>query len=368
MWCELEEPGPIRRTRLFLVALVLAVLTAGCAVDPPPSDGNSGVDDGPAAEAAIKWDAALLEKSEPCLMGWRGNSDGSGALVALSPDGEEIQLWEAPVGVRYSFADVELSSGRMAVITAPIDPTVPTPGDQRLAIVSRDGEVVGPTLPEEFGSVWSASFGPDGRLIVLAARFGTDEMDTALGAVGADGTWRDLLIEGELPDYHFVEKAMPIPGSDAVALVLKLPGAPGNRDDEALVLARLAGDTLKVFTPEFADDSLVSAAPLWAAEGVVFPRTWREVAGQPVVDLIEVVFDGSAWAERTLVEAGELATGIETGEVVAAAPDGVYWLRSAPTGSHGAGSKLMKLDAKTLKMETAAVDLGDIEWFRWLAK
>ncbi|HZL05303.1 MAG TPA: hypothetical protein VFE45_07770, partial [Coriobacteriia bacterium] len=140
---------------------------------------------------------------------------------------------------------------------------------------------------------------------------------------------------------------------------------------EALVLATIEGDTLEVYTPAFFDDSLPSAVPLDGDEGAVYARTWREVAGRAVVDVVRARFNGTEWEEAVLLEDAAVASGVETGQVAASASDGTLWLRSAGRSADGgsaAGERLLRLEPGSGAPEPTPVDVSQVLAWWWVER
>jgi len=75
---------------------------------------------------------------------------------------------------------------------------------------------------------------------------------------------------------------------------------------------------------------------------------------------------GAQWTETAVLEAAPIATGIQTGGVVAHSSSGTYWLRSAVSTDPPAGPVLDRLDPGMSAPMPTAVDLSDVEWFTWL--
>jgi hypothetical protein len=232
-----------------------------------------------------------------------------------------------------------------------------------LVMMGPDGTSREMELPEGYESVSSATF-VGGRALVVAYHATQTTFETQIGVFSEAGEWQSVSLEGPLPDHQFVEWVASAPGIDGVAVLLKVPGGVGDRDDDALVFARFESGVLRAYTDAFMDDSLPAASPLYAAEGVVYPRTWREVDGVPVVDLIVARWNGTAWDEETVLADGAIASGIETGHVAAQGADGALWIRSAPDDAGRA--TLMRLEGSAAKPQPTATVLDSIDWFAWI--
>ncbi len=343
---------------------------AGCSIperSAPP--GTDGQDAGGTVVRGAEWMPLDLAVARPGLVGWRRDTEGRTVLVRLVPGAPADEVWEGPDGVLLERVALDVQGERLAaLVRARTASATVEPGT--LVTIGADGGATICEMPDGYEEVFSGAFLQGGDLLVVAAHTTKETIETTLGAVDASGAWRSLAIAGSLPTYQFIESVYAIPGTDAVAIVLKTPGGPGDRDDEALVLARRDGDVLRVFTEPFGDDALPTAAPLWGAEGVVVVRARfaDEQGASPVADLVEIRWQGNVWSERVRLTGGAIANGIETGGVVAAAPDGTLWVRSAPSGAHGSGTGLLRLASSASEPETVSVDLSDVFWFQWIAE
>ena len=363
------------RTAIAVMAAVVLGATGGCsdgARAPEQPAGSGGVPAARAPELArISWEPARLAAAAPALVGWKEGA--TGVLVALSEglatsDGTR-EVWRAPEGLALELVALDAAGSQAAMLVTVADPDVPSGQRRALAVADAEGtrEI---ELPDGF-DFSSAAFAPDGRLVVVAAHLGATSVESTLGVAAADGSLQPVALAGDVPVHHFVERVMAVEGTDALALVLKTPGSPADRDDEAVVLATLADDNLEVYTPAFFDDSLPSAVPLIGDEGVVYARTWREVAGRAVIDLVRARFDGAEWEEAAILEDAHIASGIETGQVAAAAPDGTLWLRSGGTPADGATTNaeyLMRLAPGSRVPEQTSLDVGAVRAWWWVSR
>lgn len=366
------------RTVIVLAAAVVVGMTTGCGNDARVPEQPAVTTEPPPASAPelarISWDASALAAGAPALVGWReAEDDSAGALVALTEglattDGPR-ELWRAPEGLAIDLVALDPTGSRAAMLVTVADASVPS-GRRRALAVAGAGGTHEVRLPDGFDFA-SAAFSPDGSLAVVAAELAATSVESTLGVAAPDGTWQAARLAGDVPTYHFVERVMGVEGTDALALVLKTAGTPANRDDEALVLATLDGTTLETYTPPFFDDTLPSASPLNGDEGVVYARTWREVAGRPVVDLVRARFNGTEWEETALLEDAAMASGVETGQVAACAPDGTLWLRSEGTRADGGaatGERLLRLAPGSTTPERTPVDVGTVLTWWWIAR
>jgi hypothetical protein len=307
----------------------------------------------------------------PALVGWQEGSAGS--LVALTEgsatsDGVR-EVWRAPEGLEVDLVALDTTGSRAAMLVTVADAKPPS-GHRRALALAEAGGTREVRIPDGF-DFSSAAFAPDGRLVVVAAELGATSVTSTLGVVAADGGWQPIVLAGEVPVHHFVERVMAVEGTDALALVLKTPGSPADRDDEAVVLGTLDGATLEVYTPAFFDDSLPSAVPLNSDEGVVYARTWREVAGRSAIDLVRARFDGTGWEEAALLQDAGVASGIETGQIAACAPDGTLWLRSVGTPANGGsaqGERLLRLAPGSPVPEQTPVDVSQLRAWWWVER
>ncbi|MBN2248649.1 MAG: hypothetical protein JW733_08110 [Coriobacteriia bacterium] len=354
------------RATVIMLAGVLLAGTVGCA-EPLPEEpavveeADSGFD-----VTSLRWDPSAVEGHLPGLVGWsRLNAADPGGLVAIPESGEPVTLWEAPAedGVLYLPLAVDATGPRMLVAVTSKGET----GDEvtSLVLLGPDGDAQLLETPEGYEGVLSATFVGEG-VIAVVSHATSETFETLPGTFTTSGAWEPLALEGEVPAYQFIERVTTVPDTDAVALLLKTPGGTGDRDDEALVLAKYEGGTLVTFTTAFRDDSLPGASPLWGSEGVVFPRTWRVADGAPVVDLVTAVWADGEWTERVLLEAAAIASGIETGQVATQAEDGTLWVRSAGTGDHAEGGSLLRLDAQATTATEMGTGLAGVDWFVWL--
>lgn len=363
------------RTAAAVAAAVVLVSVWGCAGDvrTPEQPTNGGEPPMAVAPelAEIRWDPEAVASVAPALVGWREGAAGS--LVALTEgfatsDGVR-EVWRAPAGLEVDLVALDATGSRAAMLVTVADAKTPYGHRRALALADAGGtwEV---RFPEGF-DFSSAAFAPDGRLVVVAVELGATSVTSTLGVIAPDGAWQPVTLGGEVPVHHFVERVMAVEGTDAIALVLKTPGTPADRDDEAVVLATLADTTLEVYTPPFFDDSLPSAVPLNGDEGVVYARTWREVAGRSVIDLMRARFDGAGWEEVALLEDAGVANGIETGQIAACGNDGTLWLRLAGTPANGGvaqGERLLRLAPGSPAPEPTPVDVTQIRAWWWVER
>lgn len=357
--------GAVYVAAALVIAVVAGACTAGQEVD-TTGDEESRPPSGRTEQAgSLAWDATALRDAAASLVGWRTSVGDHGSLVLLSDSDAPDTVWSAP-GPGYG-GPLAIDATEPLVVLAGEAGTPAAGGTavDALVILRPDGTVSSHDLPAEFGSLSGATIS-QGRVLVLAHRATTETYDTALFALGDDGAWQPVRLEGDVPAHQFVERAVAVPQTDSLAVVLKTEGGTGDRDDEALVLARLTGDELVVYSAPFADDALPGIAPLWAEEGVVFPRTWRVVDGAPVLDIVVARWDGESWQERAVLEDADVASGVETGMAVTAGSEGVLWLRSAPSGAHGEGAQLLRLPEGAAAPESTGVDLSDVGWFAWV--
>jgi hypothetical protein len=232
-------------------------------------------------------------------------------------------------------------------------------------LLGADASVEELPMPEGYEGVIGAAFAADGRPLVVVYHGTMETFETQLGTYTDDGVWQPVTIDGDLPEYQFVERIAAVPGTDVIGLVLKTPGGTGDRDDEALVLARLEGLALTSYTAAFRDDALTGATPLWGTAGVVYPRMPSVVGLPDVVDLVRVEWNAGAWTETVVAEGLPLASGVETGIVAAQAPTGRYWVRMVEEGPHGAGAMLGELDPVEDMLTPTSLELSGIDWFAW---
>jgi hypothetical protein len=351
------------------LALVLALAASlmlgpgGCAPKGPVEAEPPGAAPAPAV-APTEWEPDALSAVMPGLVGWRATAAGGGELVGISPEGTATVVWAAPVadgGVSYTAIAVDADGPQVLCAGAEAQ----TGAVRSLLLLRADGRVEELAMPEGFDGVTSGTF-VSGRPLAVLTHATSTEYTSQIGTFSDGGAWQPVELTGRLPDYQFVERIALVPDTDAVAVVLKTPGGPGDRDDEALVLARFEGGALTAYTEAFRDDALVGAMPLWGAEGVVYPRTPSRVGLEGVVDLVRAVWTGTAWQEEVVTEGAPLATGIETGIVAVQDPSGLYWVRQAGEGPHGAGTTLASFDVARDMIVPYSADLSDIDWFVWL--
>jgi hypothetical protein len=321
--------------------------------------------------ARIRWNPKAVAGVAPALVGWQEGAAGS--LVALTEGfatGDGVrEVWRSPEGLEVDLVALEATGSRAAMLVTVADAKPPS-GHRRALVLAEARGTREVRIPDGF-DFSSAAFAPDGRLVVVAAELGATSVASTLGVVAPDGAWQSVMLGGEVPVHHFVERVMAVEGTDALALVLKTPGSPADRDDEAVVLTTLSDAMLEVYTPAYFDDSLPSAVPLNGDEGVVYARTWREVAGRSAIDLVRARFDGTGWEEAVLLEDAGVASGIETGQVAACAPDGTLLLRSAGTpadGGMGQGERLLRLAPGSPVPERTSVDVSQMRAWWWVER
>jgi hypothetical protein len=272
-------------------------------------------------------------------------------------------IWQAPpVGETY-LQPIEVDPHGLRLIAEAYSTVTGVGVCSQTLLFRTDGTVVEVEVPAGFDGVVDVAF-IGAEVLAVAYRATPDTFETALGLVSDAGTWVAVTIEGDLPEHHFVEACLVLPGTDTVALVLKVSGGDGDRDDDAIVLARLSGARLDVFTPPLFDDSLPGAQPLWDADGVVYPRLWNQVDGETAPVLVRAEWAAGQWVESEVLPSTALLLGPEMGEVVAQDASGTYWLR-ATDDQHGEVGNLLRLPYGARSPEPTGVDLSGITWFAW---
>jgi len=236
---------------------------------------------------------------------------------------------------------------------------------QRVVLFTEDGTAVEMPIPEDREGVSAVAY-CDAGVLAVAYRATLEEFQTTVGLVKPGEGWTTLELSGDVPEHQFVESITARPGSDMVGLVLKVPGGPGDRDDDLLVLARIEGTRLTVVTPPYHDDSLPGAQPLMTSDGVVFMRLWPIVDGRWTPTLMAVSWDGASWIEREVLPPGTVAAGPETGQAAAQEPSGAFWVRDAGSGAHGQSSRLNRLEPGASQLDPTDVDLSEVGWFGWV--
>lgn len=345
----------------LLLGVSLAVIAVGCASD---GDGETV----PASQwesAGITWSPDALAGVTPGLVGWRSpNDEVAGRLVTVGAS--ETVLWESPAP---EDAWVQLMSVRADghQMIGYLDDGRPGGSDVgRTVLFREDGSVVVLPVPEGYEAIQSATFVDDG-ILVVAYHATNEEFATTVGLVSSDGGWQDVTIQGDLPDHQFVDRVELLPATGTVAIVLKLPGGTGDRDDSALVLGTLDDGMLTVFTTALLDDALPGIEPLQDGEGVTYVRTWNMVSDAWRPLLVAAEWDGSAWQERVLTEPGDLAVDMEGGTMVAHSPTGDYWVRMSSHAEFQGESTLMRLASGAAEFEPTGIDLTGVDWFEWVA-
>lgn len=345
--------------------LLLMLILHGCAGSKAGDDEAVRTEQG-FDPLAMTWSPRALSDAAPCLVGWR-STGGRGSLEVLSGDtpGDPV-IWRSPADSDAPYFELmEVSPRGDGMVGALYSDDWGTEYLQRVVLFEPDGSVHDMSLPEGFEGVADVAY-CDAGLLAVADHATVESYETTLGIVGSDGRWTALTLAGEVPTHQFIESLTARPGSDLIGLVLKAAGGTGNRDEGMLVFARLAGSTLTVVTPPFADDSLPGAAPLLAADGVTYVRMWSGDSAALPPRMMSVEWSGTAWVEREVVPAGSVGAGPETGQAIAQDPEGGYWLRNASTDAHGQTSTLLHLLPGASKPEPTGVDLGGVDWFTWV--
>lgn len=353
---------------LALGSASIALLFAGACVpksrEEPAPEATQG--QAPSFDQTTQtWDPAALVRATPGLLGWQSAEEGGGALVALSPDTTTTVIWSSAPGEGVASTALAVDPNRPRVLCAVSAVDGVTPVVPSLLLLGDDASVEQLPMPEGYEGIVGATFAADGRPLVAVYRATAETFETQLGTYTQDGAWQPATVEGDLPEFQFVERIAAVPGTDAIALVLKTPGGTGERDDEALVLARLEGLALTSYTPAFRDDALVGASPLRDAVGVVYPRTPGAGGLPDAVDLVRVEWSAGAWTETAVAEGLPIASGVETGLVAAQDPTGTYWVRTRDDGPHGTGSFLARFDPATGALTPTSLGLVGIDWFAW---
>ncbi|MHB1342179.1 MAG: hypothetical protein ACYC77_00670 [Coriobacteriia bacterium] len=361
--------GRLRTAQIAIVAIAaMGALAAasGCSTLPPQE--REPVD-GPAESAGVfdpdtlGWDPSALRAHLPGVVGWRQTgASGPGELVALSSESSAAVVWEAPAGVDCRPIGLDPARGVLACVVGALDGRA---FPEAAYLCAADGSVATVAVPEGYDTLTAFEFMADGAGIALATRYASDSIESTIGLVAADGQWKPVALGGTLPEFQFVENVFAIPATDKIAVVLKTQGTPANRDDEALVIAGYSDGTLSSFTPAFREDSLPNAAPFWGQTGVVFVRTWRTGAsGGVAADLVSAVFADGQWNESVLVEDGAITTGIESGTIAVARPDGSLFVRSSGVPGTAQGAELLSVGASG-KLTRAGIDVADVTGLRW---
>ncbi len=365
----MEAAGRIRGNgriaRIVGVSLCAAVVLAAAAcgdISRDRSDGSAG--EALFDVASLEWEPATLEQAMPALVGWEQPvGDAPGRLVALAEGDEPTVLWQTPdeQDLWIRIEEVDPDGPQMVGVGSA---GVPDGRNGHALVFRSDGSVESLSFPEGYEGMADVAF--MGRDILVVAYHATREaFTTVLGAVDAEGTWHHLTLEGELPEYQFVERLAVLPGTDTVGLVLKTPGGTGNRDDDALVLARREGSALKVVSGVYRDDSLVGCVPLRDGEGVAFGRTWSG-DGASRSSYVRAEWTGSEWIESELASPEEAPVPVEMGEVITQDSTGAYLVRRAENDADRATSHMVRLKGAGSAPEPVGVDLTDIVWYVWL--
>ena len=360
---RIRAVGTLGLALALLVSLLAGACTPKEQAEPAP---GATQDTAPAFDpATATWNPGALVAAMPGIIGWQSVDAGGGALVALSSDGTATVIWSSAPneGLASDALAVDPTGPRVLCAASAVDGAAPVVSS--LVMLGADASVEELPMPEGYEGVIGAAFAADGRPLVVVYHGTMETFETQLGTYTDAGVWQPMTIEGDLPEYQFVERIAAVPGTDAIALVLKTPGGTGDRDDEALVLARLEGLVLTSYTAAFRDDALPGATPLWGAAGVAYPRMPSVVGLPDVVDLVRVEWNAEAWTETVVAEGLPLASGVETGIVAAQAPTGRYWVRTVEEGPHGAGAMLGELDPAEDMLTPTSLDLSDIDWFAW---
>ncbi|MDZ4178895.1 MAG: hypothetical protein U1E29_06655 [Coriobacteriia bacterium] len=364
-----QQPGRLwLRTAVGLVvllafALPLMACTSTGTTEPAATDSGPEFD-----PSSMTWNPGALAQAAPCLVGWRTGGEGvPGALTVLSgaSDGDPV-IWRAPVEPDLAYLQlIEIDPRGHRMIGALFTQERGAEPRTRTLLFAADGSVSDLPHPEGFEGIADVAFTDDG-ILAVAYHATVDDFRTTVGLVSPDGGWTPLVVEGDLPEYQFIEAVLTRAGSEMVGLVLKIPGGTGDRDDDLLVLARRSGSRLGVETSPYYDDSLPGAQSLWSADGVVFPRMWSMTDGESTPTLVRVEWIGSEWVESELAEPGSVPVGLDGGGVVISDAAGGYWLREIGDDPHGAGSKLLYLARGEMTPRATGTDISDVDWFAWV--
>lgn len=361
--------GRLRAAQIAIAAVAamgLVAFATGCSTAPQPEK-EPVVKSGGAVEAfdtgSLGWDPSALRAHLPGVVGWRQSSPtGPGELVVLSAEGSAAVVWEAPEGVSCRPVGLDSSRGVLACSVGALDGRA---FPEATYLCGADGSVTAVRVPAGYDTLTSFAFLGDGSGIAIATKYASDSIDSTIGLVAVDGSWKPVALDGTLPEYQFVENLFAIPATDKLAVVLKTEGTPANRDDEALVIASYSDGALSSLTPAFREDSLPNAAPLWGESGVLFVRSWRtKSTGGVVADLVKAVFVDGQWKESILVPDGGITTGIESGTVAVAQPDGALLVRSAGSPGDPQGSELLRIGASGA-LAPAGIGVADITGLLW---
>ncbi|MGB4593857.1 MAG: hypothetical protein WBI63_08815 [Coriobacteriia bacterium] len=362
--------GRLRAARIAIAAVTaMGLLTVGCSTAPrsgePPATGTEG---GSTAfdTATLGWSPSALDAHLPGIVGWRQpTATGPGMLVVASKEGSPAVVWEAPDGVACRAVGLDASRGTLACVVGALDGREFA---EAAYLLGADGSVTDVALPDGYDTLSSFAFLADGSALALVTRYGAESIESTIGLVARDGSWSEVALAGTLPAFQFVENLFAIPASDKIAVVLKTQGSPADRDDEALVIASYSAGLLTSLTPAYREDSLPNAVPLWGETGVLFVRTWGTHApGEPVADLVKAVFANGQWQESVLVKDGDITTGIESGTVAVAGPDGLILVRSAGAEGEPQGSHLLQVGAAGV-LTDARIDVADISGLLWYVR
>lgn len=307
------------------------------------------------------WNPVVVEGARPALVAWRSPNDGeAGRLMKLSEDSSGTTLWEPDAQEAHAQLVDIAPDGSQMVGWMWRDAS----GEGEAVWFLGDGTTRTIDLPKGFESIGGVGFYEEG-LLVLTSKTGPDQIQTKIGLIDPHGQWKDCTLSGDIPEHWYIESMACLPNTEVVALVLRIGSGTGNRDDDALVLARRNGTDLNVFTTPYAEDSLPGCVPLRTAEGVAFARTWSDNPASDATVFVSAIWSGSEWNESVLAPTNFLSV-IERGDVIAQDSAGGFWLRSAGGQGHEAQSSLQYLAPGSTSPRDTGIDVKDIWWFRWI--
>lgn len=355
----------VRRWLAAFVAatMLVAAMVWGCGCS---RRGDAGTDDDIAASfdvSSLRWEPERLASVVPALVGWAEGAGGkAGRLIVLAGETDSEAIWEAPASAPVDVRIEEVDPAGIQMLGYAAEMCGDTLVQHDL-VFRPDGTVDEVPIPEDYDALLDAGFLRDG-LLVLAYHATNEEFSTSLGVVGSTNGWRDVMIEGDLPEYQFVESLAVLPGTNTVALVLKLAGGTGHRDDDALVLAELEDDTLRVTSDAYWDDALPGCDALWDGTGVMVGRTWSETDDGSSA-FVRVEWTQGAWTEQVITAAPEVPVPLERGGVMAQDASGGYWFRRVSPDA-AAASELVRVEAIGEAAESTGIDVTQVMWFAWV--
>ncbi|GEM_PF-4096674 len=311
------------------------------------------------------WQSSQLEDSPEAVLAVKRADDKSDSLCLVGLDGSISTVWSAPEEFSVSLFDCDPVRKRILVRLSEMgDETFAKVSDHLVVLDSTGDATVLPHRTEEFPYVADGVFTADGAVVWVEMLESMDSIETTLSRAPIDGNPERVLLDGDVPEHHYIWSLDRCIGGEEINVVLKTQGTPATDDDFASLFCVASGDVLTVQGEPYRDDSLFTRSV--TDEGVfVFMRNSVH-ADELVVDLVEVVFTGSSWVERTLISDGAFAPGFEYDTVCGRGPSGTVLVRMATRDQEENAGVLASFEPGSGSLEFTEVGIAEESIDQWI--